>query len=159
LPVSACVMTNATPDGAAMGTGGEVGVAGGVPGPGRPVDGSVFGDGVSLRAGTGGATEATVVGVTTAVAVGTTVAVGDGDADGPVALRWCVQPARATSAATSAAATAQHPARSCTMPAVASLPALPALPALPPPRFPTHHNPGCHHDDCSSGKSGGGVGR
>ena len=63
--------------------------------------------------------EATAVGVTTAVAVGTVV-VGDGDAEGPLALRCCVQPARATSAAT----TAQHPARYRTMPAVA-LPARP----------------------------------
>ena len=120
LPVSACVMTNATPGGGAMDTGGEVGVAGGVLGAGRSGDGLPFGEGVSLRAGSGGTTEATAVGVTTAVAVGTVV-VGDGDAEGPLALRCCVQPARATSAAT----TAQHPARYRTMPAVASLPAVP----------------------------------
>ncbi|HXL40921.1 MAG TPA: hypothetical protein VN986_00135, partial [Actinomycetota bacterium] len=60
-----------------------------------------------LRAGTCGATGATAVGVTPAVAVGTIVVVGDGDAGGPVALRCCVQPARITSAAT----TAQHPVR------------------------------------------------
>jgi hypothetical protein len=113
-------MTNATPDGGAAGTGGEVGVAGGVLEAGRTVDGLVFGDGVSLRAGTGGATEATVVGVTSAVAVGTIVVVDDGDEEGPVALRCCVQPGRATSTATSAAATAQRPARSCAKPAVVS---------------------------------------
>jgi hypothetical protein len=123
-------MTTATPDGAAVDTGGELGVAGGVPGPGRTLDGSDFADGVSLRAGTGGATEATDVGVPTAVAVGTIVAVGDADADRPVALGWWVQPARATSA-TSAAATTQHRARFCTMPAVASFPPCPHGGCLP----------------------------
>jgi hypothetical protein len=114
-------MTNATPDGGAVDTGGEVGVAGGVLEAGRSLDGRAFGEGVSLRAGTGTPTEATVVGVTGAVAVGTIIVVGDGDAEGPRALRCRVQPGRATSAATSAATTAQRPARSCTMPPTASL--------------------------------------
>src|SRR5947208_36593 len=68
LPVSACVMANATPAGGAMETEGEVGVAVGVPGPGRAVDGLAFGGGVPVWAGV--AMGATAVGVVPAVAVG-----------------------------------------------------------------------------------------
>src|SRR2546430_6191190 len=108
-PVSACVTTNATPAGGAMEAEGEVGAAVGVPGPGRAVDGLAFGVGVPVLAGV--ATGATVVAAVPAVAVGVLVAVGGlvavGDNAAALAPRWCVQPARATSPAT----TAQRPAR------------------------------------------------
>src|SRR5205814_8589547 len=55
-PVSACVMTNATPAGGATVTGGEVGVGEVVAGRGRSVDEFALGDGVWLRAGACGAT-------------------------------------------------------------------------------------------------------
>ena len=89
-----------------METSGDVGVAAGVLGPGRAVEGLPFGVeglpfGVGVPVWDGVAMGATAVGVTPAVAVGTFVAVGDG-AGGP-ALRWCVQPARATSPATTPA--------------------------------------------------------
>jgi hypothetical protein len=107
LPVSACVMTNATPAGGAIVTGGDVAV--GLAGPGRAVDG--FGLGVALGAGVCGGMETAAVGVTAAVAVATAVAVGVDDAGGTAALRWWVQPARATTPAT----TAQHPVRCLAM--------------------------------------------
>jgi hypothetical protein len=107
-PVSACVTTNATPAGGAIEIEGEVGVAAGVLGPGRALEGFAFGVAVPVLAGVG--MEATAVGVVPAVAVGVLVAVAvlvDGDDAGAPALRLCVQPARAISPAT----TAQRPAR------------------------------------------------
>jgi hypothetical protein len=105
LPVSACVMTTATPAGGATDTDGEVGIVVGVLGPGRAADEPGFG--VAAPVCVGVATGAAVVGVPPAVAVTAAVAVVVGDDAGAPALRWWVQPARATSPAT----TAQYPAR------------------------------------------------
>jgi hypothetical protein len=82
-----------------------VGIVVGVLGPGRAADEPSLG--VAAPVCVGVATGAAAVGVTPAVAVTAAVAVVVGDDAGAPVLRWWVQPARATSPAT----TTQYPAR------------------------------------------------